>query len=212
MDAITRRVAANLSYLDAKKSLLLHSARKTPLAAHGAPASLVDSRGHALERERFSFQAAFFCYGCMIGEKGDSWAYALWEEQQSDFDCIFRRRSANGSWAYEPVQLKEVPPAEPKDSVSLETLFAKLATHYRNNRDLRVGIYLNRDGVTQLDHLAVPMTNVASLWLYGVGGELSNGGFLFGNLLTTDRRLVHFELPKLPASLTMLPRSARADP
>lgn len=212
MDAITRRVASGLQYLDAKKSFLLHIARRTPLTAFGAPASLVDSRDRALERLRFSFQAAFFCYGCMAAEGGTAYSYALWETQQSDIDCIFRRRSTNGTWAYEPVQLKEVPPPDANVSASLDALLANLAAHYRDNRHLRIGIYLNRDSVVQFDRLIVPSVNISSLWLYGVSGELANHGFLLGNMLSAQRNSVHFELPRLPASLTDLPRSANAKP
>lgn len=211
MDAITRRIASSLHFHDAADSLLMHQARRMPLSAYDAPAKRIDSRGHARERERFDFQATFFCYACMIAEGGTAWAYALWKEQQSDIDCIFRRKQLDGKWAYEPVQLKEALPAD-TNSASMEAFFSDLSAKNYTNPNLQIGIYMNRATSLQPDRLVVPPINVSSLWMYGEGGKFANGGFLCGNLLNAKRNLVCFELPRLPSSLTNLPRSTSAEP
>ncbi len=211
MDTITRRIAAGLRYLDPTKSLLLLGAARTSLAVAGAPTSRIDARARTHEGQRFSFQAAFFCFATAQAEADDSLAYAMWPEQGSDIDCIFRRRAADGTHHFDAVQLKELPPQETAPAVSLESLLQSLSRRYPDSRELRVGIYLNRDEVTAMDRLAVPIIRVAGAWLYGLGGRLPNGGFLFGNLLATERNLAEFTLPRLPGSLTALPRSILAD-
>jgi hypothetical protein len=211
MDAITRRLAARLNYLDARKSLLILSADKGALSAIGAPRELVDHRSRNSEILRFSFQAAFFCYCSMVAERTAGFAYALWKDQQSDIDCIFRRRTPNGVFEYEAVQLKEWPPLETSPSASLEGILAALPRHYTDNTGLRVGVYLNRDSVVPVGELPIPAIRVASLWLYGLGGRPGTEAFLCGNLLQGVRTVQLVGLPKLPSSLTALPRSANAD-
>jgi len=145
----------------------------------------------------------------MAAEDTKGMAYALWPEQQSDIDCVCRRRVASGGLTYEAVQLKEWPSVE--TAPGLQDLLTALPGRYAANRDLRVGIYLNREANTPLSHLSIPSIAIGSLWFYGLSGDLPNQGFLCGDLLRDEKTVYQFPLPRPGSSLTALPRSADAD-
>lgn len=209
MDVIASRIAARLRYLDPLRSLRQLRAHRDSLVACGAPQSWVDARTRARERERFSFQAAFFAYLCSMHEGDSSLCYALWEDQQSDTDCVFRRSDPDGRMSYEPVQLKELPSIRPM--VTINSLLEGLAQTYVNSSDLRVGVFLNRDENIRLNDLVIAPTRLASLWLFGLDAARKEGCFLCGNLLNQSYQVDEFLLPRRPQSLTELAGDAYVD-
>ena len=183
MEPILRNQMAKLEFVGPRKALLASQIRRTFTDHPCFPKPIRDWRLHRLNRHRFLEQAALLCFGRKCVDSSASWAVALWPEEHSDIDCVFRRRAISGDEQFELVQLKEWVPEELNKTQTLQSLLDELPTSYPVSPDVAVGIYMNRIAQTKLADLRVPKLNISALWLFGAGGEPPHNSFLFGNVL-----------------------------
>ncbi|WP_146180342.1 hypothetical protein [Opitutus sp. ER46] len=131
----------------------------------------------------FMRQAGLMCMGRKALHPEDHWAFALWPEENSPVDAVFRRRSPAGNEEFEFVQLKEFVPEDLNPRQSLQSLLDRLMGRYPEAGGFTIGINVNRDATTNLGQLRVPPLRNGSIWLFGVGGEAPFDCFLLGDLL-----------------------------
>ncbi|MFN0069212.1 MAG: hypothetical protein ACKVYV_16450 [Limisphaerales bacterium] len=175
-----------LEYVGPRKALLLNFFFRSLSAVKGW-------RTRTLEAYRFKEQAALFCYGMKMAMPTHDWAFAMWPEQQSDIDCVFRIKS-EGSRRYLKVQLKEVVPESINQTASVQQILQKF-NNSKASRGLVVGVYINRNGTLVVKDLILPEGFDGQVWLLGLCGENNQRRFLVGDLMN-DPKTTLFEYPQ----------------
>jgi hypothetical protein len=128
----------------------------------------------------------------------DEWSFALWPDENSPIDAVFRRRAASGEMAFEFVQLKEVAPEAVNPKHSLQAVLDDLPTKYSSGDGFTVGIHVHHNTTTDLGALRLPKLSGGRIWLFGAGGEPPHDSFLVGDLLV-EPVVCYFSYPRFQA-------------
>lgn len=99
---------------------------------------------------------------------GDSATIDVAFVEADDFDVVIRATFPNGTMAYRPVQLKQVPSHAPDAQRALQDQISKLAKY---GPDLSVAIWINCEGRIDLGMLSFDRLRIGQLWLFGTVGE-----------------------------------------
>jgi hypothetical protein len=177
--------ARRLSYISPRKALLLSMVWDAGM--HLSQIEQVERLWHNRRmRWRLTMkQAALMCMGRKAMFDLEKWSFALWPEENSPVDAVFRRQRDGAPDEYEFVQLKEWVSNELNPNQSLQEVLDRLPQRYPDATGLMIGIHVNRNATTTLGDLRMPRLAGASLWFFGIGGEPFDS-FLIGDLLRED--------------------------
>jgi hypothetical protein len=183
MSSVLENLADTLDYTGPRKGLLMSLVFQVTSERPGIPKSFQNWRAHGLKKRLFQRQAALFCFGRKCAAAEDEWAFALWPDENSLIDAVFRRCKPSGEKMFEFIQLKEVVPEDINPEHSLQIVLDDLPNKYPETGGITVGIHLHRNITTDLGSLRLPKLNGGSLWLFGLGGKPPQNCILVGDLL-----------------------------
>jgi hypothetical protein len=165
MNSILRRHLASLPYLAPED--LLHAL--LPIAKVILQQPDTDSakqlNGKQKKRHLEEYQAA--CLAFMIKHlTGRPTEVAVDVPDYSEYDCVLKSVTEDGSIAYRPVQLKQLPSHEVNRDADLQSEINKLKK-YVDSDDLLVAFWINRDVKLDLRLLKFEGLKIEQLWFIG---------------------------------------------
>jgi hypothetical protein len=190
-------LARKLAYSGPRKLLLMSLALDAPVSLLLTPeAAMRYRRRRNMKFKLHLRQAALMCFGRKCSEPTDSWTLAMWPEEYSPIDTVFRRRKKSGEETYEFVQLKEFVPTDVNPSQSLQELLDDIERKYPSAGRLTIGVHVHRDATTNLAILRYPKLKEGSLWFFSISdGEPPFDSFLIGDMTRDDCTLCSFNHP-----------------
>ncbi len=189
---------SQLQYLDPKRELQFAILNSGISALRLAPSSKTPLRPEH-KRELEHRQGAFFAYARTRADGAKSRKFGMVPIQDDPVDSVLRYELPDGSFGYEPVQLKELVPEEVNRHQSIREIIEKIRIIVACNEGLSIAVHMNREEVTDLkDFLGLELRG-NKLWLFGLSD--TNVGFLAFDL-SRNPQIVEFGMPRLPSSLT----------
>lgn len=189
-------LARSLAYIGPRKALLLCMVWDVFGQMERLPGDPDAWRRRGFRPRLFLRQAGLFCLGRKRQHPEYHWAFALWPEENSLVDVVFKRRAADGTEAFEFVQLKEWVPGELNPKQSLQSLLDKIGERYPEAGGIAIGVNVNRNASTELSNLALPAIRNGSIWLFGIANIEGYNCFLIGDLMRPPAEMRLFMHPR----------------